>query len=136
VAGFGQGWPTGHIFSNGGIVNIDQQFLDDTRSFYDETDRNGIHNVELQAGPVFVSFARVRPYLAARWHDLAPHFGQLAPLQLLLVVEGVRKSLGDDRIDMKLEPGWDRQDPIIASRVSLVAITYSRTVAFGVDLLA
>jgi hypothetical protein len=117
-------------------VKIDQQFLDATQAFYDETDRNGPWNVELQAGPVFVFLSRVRPYLAARWHDLAPHFGKLAPLQLLLVAQGARKSLGDDRVDMKLEPGWDRQDPIIASRVSLTPITYSQTVFFGVDLLA
>lgn len=110
-------------------MKIDQQFLDDTQAFYDETDRNGLWNVELQAGPVFFSLSGVRAQLAARWHDLAPHFGQLAPLQLLLVAQGVRKSLGDDRVRLRFEHGWSH-DPIIASRVD------SRPVVFGVDLWA
>jgi hypothetical protein len=118
------------------VVKIDQQFLDATQAFYDETDRNGPCDVELQAGPVFVSFARVRSHLAARWHDLAPHFGQLAPLQLLLVAQGARKSLGDDRVAIFTDPAWTLEDPLIASRVSGVRATYSRTVVFGVDLLA
>jgi hypothetical protein len=124
------------LFLQGGrIVTIDQEFLTLSAAFYDETDRNGKHEVELQAGPVFVTFQRVRPHLAGRWHDLAFHFGELAPFHLVLIAQGVRKSLGDDRVELRLERGWDMRNPQIASTVSSYT-SYSRNVFLGVDLLA
>lgn len=117
-------------------MSLSNDFVSSCKAFYDETDREGRHRVELQAGQVFVAFDRCRPQLAARWHDLAPFFGASAPMHLLLIAHGVRKHLGDDRVVMTRHPEWHGSDPLIASEVTRAKVPYLQPIADGVDLLA